>query len=80
MTTVSQVHKKTNSVDWLAFGAAVLLCAFGLLTMNSFTGQDGLFVRQLVWLAVGVGVFFGVSCIKSNLCSFFQSVIRGRCP
>ncbi len=63
MTTVSQVHKKTNSVDWLAFGAAVLLCAFGLLTMNSFTGQDGLFVRQLVWLAVGVGVFFGASMV-----------------
>lgn len=57
------IQKKIQSVDWLAFGAAASLAALGLLTMNSFTGQDGLFVRQLFWLAFSVFVFFVASTI-----------------
>ena len=34
------------------------LSGLGLLTMNSFNGTDPFFVRQLIWIAVGVVVFF----------------------
>lgn len=57
------VQKKASSIDWIAFSIAVVLCGLGLLTMNSFTGNDPLFLRQLVWLGVSVGVFFGASIV-----------------
>ncbi|MCX6819817.1 MAG: FtsW/RodA/SpoVE family cell cycle protein [Candidatus Adlerbacteria bacterium] len=55
--------KKIRSIDWVIFSCAVTLSALGLLTMNSFTGQDPLFIRQLVWLGLGTLVFFGASFI-----------------
>jgi rod shape determining protein RodA len=61
MSPFNLVKKKTSSVDWIAFCSALALSGLGLLTMNSFTGQDPLFVRQMVWLVVGVIVFFGAS-------------------
>ncbi len=63
MSVLATVQKKFQSVDWIALSSAVALCVLGLLTMNSFTGQDGLFVRQLIWLGVGVSVFFGASIV-----------------
>ncbi len=57
------LNKKTSSVDWFAFGAALCLAGLGLLTMNSFVGQDSFFTKQLLWLALGVLVFFGASQI-----------------
>jgi rod shape determining protein RodA len=56
-------RKKTSSVDWIAFCSALALSGLGLLTMDSFTGQDPLFFRQLVWLAVGIVIFFGASFV-----------------
>jgi rod shape determining protein RodA len=52
-----------TSVDWVALAAALGLCALGLLTMNSFSGEDPFFSRQLIWVALGVGVFFAASAI-----------------
>jgi rod shape determining protein RodA len=52
-----------NSIDWLAFGAAIALSLLGLLTMDSFNGQDTFFVRQIVWIVVGTCVFFGAAFI-----------------
>ncbi len=53
--------KKKSSIDWIAFFAALMLSCLGLLTMNSFSGTDPLFVRQLIWIATGVMVFFVAS-------------------
>lgn len=50
-------------IDWYVFGSALALSAIGLLTMDSFNGQDPLFLRQIIWLALGVGVFFTASFI-----------------
>lgn len=50
-------------IDWYTFGSAVALCALGLLTMNSFNGQGSFFIRQVVWLGIGIGVFFTASLI-----------------
>jgi rod shape determining protein RodA len=63
MSPLSLVKKKTSSVDWIAFFCAFALTALGLLTMNSFTGGDPLFVRQVAWLGIGTLVFFGASQI-----------------
>lgn len=57
MTPISLTNKK-SSIDWIAFFAALALCGLGLLTMNSFNGTDPFFVRQLIWIAAGVAVFF----------------------
>lgn len=52
-----------RSVDWLLLGSALALCALGLITMSSFQAQDPFFWRQLVWIAVGLGAFFGASMV-----------------
>lgn len=53
--------RKKSSIDWVAFSAALTLALLGALTMNSFTGSDPFFSRQLVWILVGAGVFFFAS-------------------
>ncbi|MDE1925235.1 MAG: rod shape-determining protein RodA [Patescibacteria group bacterium] len=55
--------KKKSNIDWIAFSAALALCALGLLTMNSFEGLDPFFVRQSVWILLGVIVFFVASSV-----------------
>ncbi|HVU06401.1 MAG TPA: FtsW/RodA/SpoVE family cell cycle protein [Thermodesulfobacteriota bacterium] len=52
-----------GGIDWMMFGAAVTLALFGLVTMNSFIGDNYYFSRQIIWLCVAVAVFFGTSFI-----------------
>jgi rod shape determining protein RodA len=49
------------SFDWLLFLATVPLVGAGLVTMNSFSGTDALFSRQLVWVLVSWIVCFVLS-------------------
>lgn len=49
---------KPFSIDWLLFLPALALCAVGAVTMDSFNGNDPLFYHQLVWIALGISVFF----------------------
>lgn len=53
-----------RNIDWILFGALLFISVAGILTMNSFlpAGQ-GLkesifFERQIIWLAISLGVFF----------------------
>jgi rod shape determining protein RodA len=62
MTPTSLTNTK-SSIDWIVFFAALTLCGLGLLTMNSFNGTDPFFVRQLIWIAAGVAVFFIASTV-----------------
>lgn len=48
-------------IDWMMLGAAVVLALFGLVTMNSFVGNNYYFPRQVVWLCIALLVFFGSS-------------------
>ncbi len=43
------------------FGAALALCVLGLVTMSSFQSRDPYVIRQLIWIIIGVLVFFGAS-------------------
>ena len=62
MTPIPLVEKK-SSIDWVLLSAALALCALGLFTMNSFTGQDPFFVRQVIWITLGVLVFFAAASV-----------------
>lgn len=59
--TLRVLGRKIGAIDWPAFIAALSLSLLGLLTMNSFTGDDPFFVRQAIWITLGVVVFFGAS-------------------
>ncbi len=54
----------TGVIDWALFGPALALALLGLVTMSSFTGQDPFFVRQAIWILMGVGVFFAASTVN----------------
>lgn len=58
MASLELSNKKSATLDWVSFAAAMVLCSFGLVTMDSFAGQDPLFIRQVIWIALGVVVFF----------------------
>jgi rod shape determining protein RodA len=63
MTPLPPLTTFKTSVDWVALTAALGLCVLGLLTMNSFVPGDPFFIRQLVWVGMGLVVFFGASYI-----------------
>jgi rod shape determining protein RodA len=51
------------NIDWLLFFLLLPVFAAGLVTMKSFTGDANLFVKQLIWIGVSLGVFFIASLI-----------------
>jgi len=52
-----------KGVDWLLFLALIPILGAGLVTMNSFTGNEVFFDRQLIWIALSVVIFFSFSFI-----------------
>ncbi len=50
-------------IDWTMLGAALALVSFGLVTMNSFVGDNYYFTRQIVWLCVSLVVIFLTSFV-----------------
>ncbi len=50
-------------VDWYLFAPALLISLAGLITMNSFAGDNYFFSRQSVWILVSVIVFFVATTI-----------------
>jgi len=73
-----------SHIDWLLVSAAVVLVLFGLVTMDSFSSANIFFERQIVWLVVSLGIFFGASFLdwsflkRTNVVSmlfFFVSLL-----
>jgi rod shape determining protein RodA len=62
MTPIKFDTKKSH-IDWVAFGCALTLALLGLVTMNSYTGQDPFFLRQALWILISAGIFFGASLV-----------------
>ena len=50
-------------LDWLIFIPALLISLAGLVTMNSFTGDNYFFFRQSIWILIAVMVFVGASAV-----------------
>ncbi|MFH0846330.1 MAG: rod shape-determining protein RodA [Patescibacteria group bacterium] len=53
--------RKRINIDWILFFSTLPLVAAGLITMNSFMGDNYFFEKQLMWLGVSIAVFFGLS-------------------
>ena len=52
---------KVFHIDLVMFVSAFLISIAGLITMNSFTGENSYFEKQTIWISVSVAVFFFVS-------------------
>lgn len=50
-------------IDWVLFISVLLLSAAGLVTMNSFYGDNYFFERQLIWIGLSVALFIGLSFV-----------------
>lgn len=50
-------------IDWALFVSACLLVCFGLVTMNSFSGENFYYEKQLTWFLVSIFVFVGASFV-----------------
>lgn len=48
-------------IDWQIFAPALLISLAGLITMNSFSGENYFFLRQSIWILVSILVFLGAS-------------------
>src|SRR3989344_3319350 len=55
--------KERLHVDWSLFVPAMLLSLAGLVTMNSFSGENYFFSRQSIWLLVSILVFLAATAI-----------------
>lgn len=49
--------------DWGIFVPALLISLAGLVTMDSFAGENYFFFRQAIWILVAVCVFVGASAL-----------------
>ncbi len=57
------LKKIKNSIDWVLLIPAVLLSVGGIITMNSFVGENNFAERQIIWLLISVLVFFLASLV-----------------
>jgi rod shape determining protein RodA len=48
-------------IDWYLFAAALMISLLGLVTMQSFAGENAFFEKQAIWIVLAVGVFFAAS-------------------
>jgi rod shape determining protein RodA len=62
----SSWHRYSGRFDWPLFTAVLLLVAIGLLNLYSAlsgTRHEGLFVRQIVWMTMGLAVYAALTVI-----------------
>lgn len=55
--------RETFSVDWLMFVPAFLISLAGLITMNSFSGEEHYFSRQIIWLSLALVIYFVATAV-----------------
>lgn len=50
-------------IDWYMFVPAILLSLAGLVTMNSFSGENQFLYRQSIWLLISVLIFVAATTV-----------------
>ncbi|MEK7531440.1 MAG: FtsW/RodA/SpoVE family cell cycle protein [Patescibacteria group bacterium] len=55
--------QRPSGFDFVLFLALLPLLAFGLFTINSFSGENVFFHRQLIWIALSLSVLVGGSFV-----------------
>src|SRR3989344_2382197 len=61
--SISNEMRVLERTDWLMFGSAVFISLAGLASMYGFGVGTSFAERQMLWLALGIGVFFLFSFI-----------------
>lgn len=64
-----------KDIDWILVGAVLPIVGFGLITMNSFSGETNFFNRQFTWLIISLVVFFILSKIDFKFLRRTQVII-----
>lgn len=66
--TLENNHKKSyfSSIDWVLILAILPILIGGLLTMNSFVGNNTFFIKQIISIVFAFIVFFVVSRLDSR--------------
>ncbi|MBU6431663.1 FtsW/RodA/SpoVE family cell cycle protein, partial [Patescibacteria group bacterium] len=52
---------KIFQIDWVLLLSAIFIAIAGLVTMNSFTGENAYFEKQIIWILISVAAFFILS-------------------
>jgi rod shape determining protein RodA len=55
--TKAKVASLRGNMDWILFFSTLLVAGAGLITMNSFSGENYFFERQLIWVSIGMLLF-----------------------
>ena len=63
MSLDNTIKKISGNIDWILFSASMFLVLVGLITMNSFVGQNYFFEKQIVWTLIGITFFFILSFV-----------------
>jgi len=56
-----KVVGKLFDIDWILFMALIPILLGGLFTMNSFSGDNPFFTRQIIWISISIIFFFFIS-------------------
>ena len=62
-------------IDWALVVSALILVLFGAITMNSFSGTDSRFQKQLMWLGISLLVFFISSAIDWSFLKRTEAIV-----
>ncbi len=63
LSRLNKIFGPQALVDWKLFFPAILLSFAGLITMDSFTGDHHYFIRQIIWIAISLVIFFAANAI-----------------
>lgn len=69
------IKRFSCSFDWLLFGALFFISVAGILTMNSFTDDSGLFLKQTIWFTISVLALFSASLVDWRFLRRSSSIV-----
>lgn len=67
LSLIGNVFSRKAPFEWMLFFAALTIAAFGLITMNSFTGENQFFEKQLISLGVAVVAFYVATKVDTDI-------------
>ena len=75
MKIFEKMFNPFKNIDWTIFVPAIVISAAGLVTMNSFTGDNFFFNRQIIWLAISIVVSILASLVDWRFLRQTKSVV-----
>ncbi|HEY4517722.1 MAG TPA: rod shape-determining protein RodA [Candidatus Paceibacterota bacterium] len=72
---IGTLFSSLRDIDWILFLATLPLLFAGLITVNSFSSENILFDKQLVWATLSIGIFFLLSMLDFRFLRRTNSII-----